>query len=193
MLSREELVRIRLFMRSEERLGDGAGWGVGLLFAILFLASAEYPVFPLAVFALLYFLYGLLRFRCAQALAWLVKDEMKKKLSENQFAIGHRALFYVDDGSFEGGEEEPTEFHNPDLDLCWDNGRPLFNLNEWHDFIPPYQNEYGGEEAYDPSPPVVDLKRVLLHNVSLADLVLIGVKGEVSSRPKWFSGFREHG
>jgi len=168
-LKRSDLSEIRRFKRSKRALNKrGSRLGLFLLAFIPLMdltgTNLALPP-PLDLINVLAYLsmsavmaFPFFQIRCAKVIAASVEKRYDEELRGNGLGYSHHRDYFFRTNSTE-------RFHNPDLDECWSANTPLFNVNEWGDFIPPTTNDLGGENAYDTYPPVVDLKRLLLTGI----------------------------
>ena len=168
-LKRSDLSEIRRFKRSKRALDKrGSKFGLFLLafIPLLDLAGANLLLPPPMEFSnVLAYLsmsavmaFPFFQIRCAKVIADSVEKYYDEELRGNGLVYTHHRDYFFRTNS-------PERFHNPDLDECWSADTPLFNLNEWANFIPPTTNEWGKEDAYDTHPPAVDLQRLFLAGI----------------------------
>ncbi len=175
ILKRSDLSKVRRLKRSIRALSKESrevSLVLAVLIALYVLTSPNAPLyimdklFLLIVSATLAF--PSFEIRCAKSIAFSVEKNYDEELRKNGFGYTHYGDYFFRTNS-------PECFHNPDLDECWSANTPLFNINEWGDFIPPTTNSYGDKSAYDTYPPAVDLRRLFLRNLPLRDLLKIAI------------------
>jgi hypothetical protein len=168
-LKRSDLSEIRRFKRSKRALNKkGSRLGLLLLALIPLIdltgTNLVLPP-PLDIINVLSYLsmsavmtFPFFQIRCAKVIAASVEKRYDEELQGDGLGyMYHRDYFFR--------TNTPERFHNPDLDECWSANTPLFNVNEWANFIPPTTNDWGEKDAYDTYPPAVDLQRLFLSGI----------------------------
>ena len=176
-LRRADLVEIRHFKRSKrafDKKGSELKFLLLALVPLVALSGANLLLPPPAtsINGIIYlcmsavFLLSGFRTRCARAIVASVDARYEQDLKEDSIGYRHEGdyLFMLD---------QPEAFHNPDLEECWSDSTPLFNVNEWGHFIPPATNQWGDKYAYDTYPPAVDLKPLFLSGLPVSELIKI--------------------